>query len=1482
MVRVNVPKHQQQVRGESMTFKKDPNYPPGEPGKDDPNGKPPRRPSPPGSFRVIADIPPPQSSDPKAVLFREGTRLAVADGNQLRVYELTEHEEGLRAKLLWLARSEVAFTHATALDRERVAVVMRQREGSHLAVAHEGRLYTIGKLPGRVQEIAAAGRTVFTTVAATAESAAQLIGIDWMTGLRVASYPVQTANLNLAVSPDASLLVATDRSSGQVHGIPVTRTCEGGIGLPPADPPQPRPEVPDPHHPGGGYNGCGCGCRCKPDRPDHPGTPTGPPDSSVPLPDPNPPGPGRRPCGPGSVTLPQPCGKVIAVGSRLHYVPCTPTEPECDAGLDFPIGSLVRAGRFLLARSQNARRLALLDSNTLRVVGQRSLPPEGALLASAPDTERIVAFNGGSETWEALDLGVLPGAANPIAKVSIAADTSEITFVGRNNLQVPRSAQALQGERRVLMVPIVDNGQSYSEANVDKVGLFTYDNVFEEYKAYYTEASYDNLDMKFDFMGYTAWAPGKPIELPRKMRSYFYPPFEPGGLRATENLGAGSHDLYLDGSESMNLIIHPIEGAETAISVPTFAFAAAAAYDAFPTVSFAGAESADMTATLGNGSTFNLAVQFPAASFAFSEATLATRLNELSEYLLDAIAAAENAAGVPGGGQRVTAVECRRVRRKDQQFGELHVNIRFSASNAGKARLNLSAQNGLEKIGFNNVLRGQFTIPGDEADMAAYWKRTLEDAQADAGFQLDNYQIADATVGYSSNLLTTDFLLADEYGGKNANIRRDGTPAGLNHLGFNDAQAIDGSDTNRDDANALRDSQDMLNDVITAVLDRIGGPGEVNQLAPYSSIFFAFILAPPAGLPAGTNWSTSAPDVAGLRMFARNMTAEYKPNKDIQVQSLFIGTLLGDLAQNATAIHELGHSIGYADQYPQAGYRDDLLYLEDWDFMDHSGSKSHPGGYHKMVSGWIPESRIVKVPRPSSTGPVTREALLVPVEFWDDGMEAAVQAAAPPGAPGIRQLMRIDLGGDGAQFGLIEARQRGIRFSQTLPAEPALLITNCLDKEDDTRYSKNNKFRRQVHRLTPHNALTTTGDSFNLAAAPELPAKGVSVEIAGEFDVARPYGMVHVFHVRARVEQADYIDLTFTDHVPNWQSPDIWVDFQGDNDDPAVPRLYPEGEPLDQGETVRPGEDHFVVARVWNKGKGEVTAENVKVRLEIKSPAGGGDAAFQKHSSVVIPSVANGDWEPAIFNWTPPADEDHHLCLRSVIEDWEIPVDSGGEALASDDVWVSNNWAQQNVFEFTSASGSPFDPITFRFSVSNTGIEPERAFLEPEFLPRGMRLRVTPRSRIIAPGATAIFHCTLTLDEQIIRTGCQNDRSFMLYALRQTAHDLVRWGGCKYVIQPRRRTETTLSGMWSHNFLTLEGAVVPAPGAGPVRLRMRFADNPPQWVTVDMEAGGTFSLEQTTNFPAGTELRVLAHFEGNQEFAASKSKEILLANAVVG
>jgi hypothetical protein len=55
----------------------------------------------------------------------------------------------------------------------------------------------------------------------------------------------------------------------------------------------------------------------------------------------------------------------------------------------------------------------------------------------------------------------------------------------------------------------------------------------------------------------------------------------------------------------------------------------------------------------------------------------------------------------------------------------------------------------------------------------------------------------------------------------------------------------------------------------------------------------------------------------------------------------------------------------------------------------------HFCGYHKYVLGWIPDTRLVPVSLPNPASPTTEEALLVPdpIEDWDDGMVAAVEAA---------------------------------------------------------------------------------------------------------------------------------------------------------------------------------------------------------------------------------------------------------------------------------------------------------------------------------------------------------------------------------------------------------------------------------------------------------------------------------------------------------
>jgi hypothetical protein len=477
--------------------------------------------------------------------------------------------------------------------------------------------------------------------------------------------------------------------------------------------------------------------------------------------------------------------------------------------------------------------------------------------------------------------------------------------------------------------------------------------------------------------------------------------------------------------------------------------------------------------------------------------------------------------------------------------------------------------------------------------------------------------------------------------------------------------------------------------------------------------------------------------------------------------------------------------------------------------------------------------------------------------------------------------MSINLGGDGVQFDLVEARQAGVQFSQSLPTEPALIVINAIDVKDDTRYAEANLYRRKIHLLNTGSDLTAAGDEFNLAAAPELAAVGVSVEVVDVRTVVRPLGNIRVFHTRVRREQADYVDLCFTETTPSYKSVDVWVDWAGDNpsSDPADHRVYPDGEPMHQGEAVHyPSsgtELHWVVGRIHNRGT--APARNVKVRASKWDPPGAGDTGTKaEFRSGTIEEVPAGGFVTLPLKWDVGAAEHEHQCLRLDISDWDLPEDPADAiALASDDVWLSNNWAQKNVFDFVALGGSPYAPLPFSFSVTNDGVSPERAYLEPEGLAPGMKLTITPRIATVQPKQTFIFRCALELDEKIINTGCRNDRAFILWAWRETVEAFERWGGCKYTVRPRKGVVVELSGWWSFdNRIPVSGAVVPDPGTGSVLLRSAFDGAKGSWQRVPLHAGGTFAVD----LPGGDHQKVelVAHFEGSADFGPAYSQVLVL------
>ena len=142
--------------------------------------------------------------------------------------------------------------------------------------------------------------------------------------------------------------------------------------------------------------------------------------------------------------------------------------------------------------------------------------------------------------------------------------------------------------------------------------------------------------------------------------------------------------------------------------------------------------------------------------------------------------------------------------------------------------------------------------------------------------------------------------------------------------------------------------------------------------------------------------------------------------------------------------------------------------------------------------------------------------------------------AMGPDTP-VVQLGWIDFGGDGATFGLIEARQPGARYSKNLPVPTGgVLITNCIAWTLDQRFATNTFYRRPVQFLNPFNVLRNPGDSFDLARAPELAVKGITVDVVATQVVE---GDAQVYRVKVTRQNAEFVDLYFGESARLLQEP---------------------------------------------------------------------------------------------------------------------------------------------------------------------------------------------------------------------------------------------------------------------------------------------------------------------------------------------------------
>ncbi|WP_233888041.1 hypothetical protein [Paraburkholderia flagellata] len=1453
---------------------------------------------------------------PRAILLlrSHGTELVAAGDRRVESFQLRDGKAATECHPLWSAELPAA-AFALADSGLGPLVAWNTKGQANLGLFRAGQLSVLTNVSGTVTGLTSSRSEAFLALC-TPDHVARLLRIDVARGAVLAQQQLANAAVDLQVDPGGSWVTVTDRTAGTVCTVPASlarpvqaalhqanrqAAAQGDAARAHGDVCSCERRLPicDCCSKGNACNG-GTGCTGGTGGTGTGGTGnTGGATGGT--------GGNDGGCQQGSAGAPTGGGgTVVGQGGSVGKNGPGGGVGSCWLDLLWPVNRLIPTGDYVIAVDRAQRNVAVIHVDPFRVVEERQFGRGGATIAV--DREAPVMLTRSSEqaggVMEITRLDLADQNVNELTRLVpiLQPLDSGVFYGGLQTDSLIDGHASPTGPINMLIFPIIEGNQTFGDPDVSKFAAYL-DRVMEPHvHDYYVENSYGTLNnIAFSVFGRDIGPEGPPIKLPRTfLTDYFYPPYVPATLTLTRTgIPAGSNIVF-DGRESLQVLVQP-DGmlAPATLTVPFAALAFSRQEDLYPVeVKFDPADTLTLDVTTPGGTNLSLPLAFTAATITLNnDATLAGQLTAVATYLDTVLHNAETAAGQAARLFAMPDVKILTVPGKD--FGTMVITV-AGATNTGPLLAVTGATGtavGTDPIGLAGAMPGA-QPPGPS--LASYLNLMFAIAEKNAGFDDSTRRVDDVSVTFdgASGALTTTIPVGTSVGGPTAAV----TLAGSTDLDalFTSSTTQPNSASTPDWADAVRDGGQLFADVFTAAAKLISGSGQdpkavfaQTQGAMLIPVNTAVSSADPESVQPWEMWNVTPLNSPFIfRGYELMATIADSDDSSIQLQAVWTLDFFiqsGDTAFPATDVgkpdvammcHEIGHCIGFRDLYFHTGYREDLAYLGDWAIMCNHWRKPHHCGYHKQEAGWITPDRVITIPPAQPQVPSTTEALLVPIEMWDDNMPSDARAAfgASANMP-VVQLIQLDLGGDEAVYDLIEARQTGALFSQQLPVTPGIIITNALQAYDDQRYAFNGNYRRECQLLNPDNILQNPGDSFDLGKAPALPAAGITVTVV-DIKVVRA---VSVFHVKVDRSNTDFIDLYFSSSNPYYKNPDLYVDWAGDNPSKSVTDFdqRPVGTPTDQGDDVhvppQGTELHWLVARIRNRGG--VQAEQVKLQYSMCVPPGGGDRSgnFQPMGTVTLDQVPGHDAPTyGVFEWDVPAGFGGHTCIAVEVADYKIPLGSDGSALATADVWLANNHAQKNVDHFVPLQASPYAPTEFLYSVHNDATHVEYAYLEPDGLPFGMKLTVTPHGQYVNPKTTVLFHCTLELDDSIIDAGCRSDRQFRLVTWRRDDHSSVRWGGVQFKVSPRKAVNVTLNGSWDYgNLVRLDGKVAPDPGGGTVRLWLAFSNVDPVWVPVSAGAGGAFSWQGTP--PAGANaLNVVARFEGNATYGPAESPMVTI------
>ena len=378
--------------------------------------------------------------------------------------------------------------------------------------------------------------------------------------------------------------------------------------------------------------------------------------------------------------------------------------------------------------------------------------------------------------------------------------------------------------------------------------------------------------------------------------------------------------------------------------------------------------------------------------------------------------------------------------------------------------------------------------------------------------------------------------------------------------------------------------------------------------------------------------------------------------------------------------HELGHCIVDSPDFSGLSDFASAVLGEDVygaDFTDASAelfdmmgaSDDHPifSSYYLESLGWFNDSNIL--------------ALNWNRNPFSETYQVVAHGLSQNTAANRYHMIKIKIS-DGL-FYYVEVRQRPPTgsvqiFDGSIPLGSATHNGGVIVTKVFTGFINNNQPTRFITLLHEPNVLSIDQVAID-------PARDLKITVVNDAVVGNPL----VCSVRIEWAQtvaddpAGQFDLIINPWDSNCQSPDIWIHrnpFKSFDDVDA------EGRPFGNGDKPRPHEINRFYARIHNEG--EMPASDVSVTFYAVSPPGIGDNGnWSPLGTKSIAIIDNNKFFDIYHPWTPVVGE--HTCLKVYIQP------QFGE------ICVTNNSAQENVFDFEAPASSVPDAVYIPVAVRN-------------------------------------------------------------------------------------------------------------------------------------------------------------------------------------